>query len=446
MTFSRNKNIKTSGLKSILRSFKYRNYRLFFGGQSISLIGTWIQRLATPWLVYHLTGSALLLGIVGFAGQIPTFLIAPFAGVLTDRWNKYYILIGTQIAAMVQALILALLYFTGTIEVWHIVVLSTFLGIINAFDVPARQSFVVEMVENKEDLGNAIALNSSMVNGARLLGPSIAGMLIVFTGEGICFLLNGLSYLFVIASLLMMNVKPRKKKIKNAPVLKELKEGFSYAIGFTPIKYSILLLGLVSLMGMPYTVLMPVFAKEILHGGSHTFGFLMGASGLGALMGALYLASRKNILGLSKVIPMSAALFGLGLIVFSLSRFQPLSLALMVVVGLGMMLQMASTNTIIQTVVDDDKRGRVMSFYTMAFMGTAPFGSLLAGGLADTLGTPNTILIGGVACILGAFVYARKLPELKKIMHPTYVKLGLILNDKPTEDVATAEISAIKVE
>jgi len=423
---SGNNENKPIGLKLIFRSFQYRNYRLFFSGQSISLIGTWIQRIATPWLVYNLTGSAFLLGVVGFAGQIPTFVIAPFAGVLTDRWNRYHILIATQIAAMIQALILAFLYFTGTIEVWHILLLSIFLGIVNAFDIPARQSFVVEMVEKKEDLGNAIALNSSMVNGARLLGPSIAGMLIAFTGEGICFLLNGLSYLFVIISLLFMKIAPRKINNKNTSVFKELKEGFDYAIGFAPIKYIILLLGLVSLMGMPYTILMPVFAKEILHGSSHTFGFLMGASGLGALIGALYLASRKSVFGIGKIIPLAAGIFGFGLITFSLSRFFLLSLMLMIITGLGMMLEMASSNTLLQTIVDDDKRGRVMSFYTMAFMGTAPFGSILAGGLANIIGTPNTILIGGISCILGALVFARKLPELRKMIRPIYVRLGYI--------------------
>lgn len=411
-----------SGFKSTFRSLKYRNYRLFFYGQSISLIGTWIQRITTPWLVYHLTNSAFLLGLVGFAGQIPTFLIAPYAGVLTDRWNRYHILIITQIAAMIQALILAFLYFNGTIQVWHIVVLSVFLGCVNAFDVPARQSFVVEMVEKKEDLGNAIALNSSMVNGARLIGPSIAGLLIAFTGEGICFLLNGVSYLFVIWSLLLMKITPRIIKKQSKRLIKEMKEGFAYTFGFAPIKNIILLLGLVSLMGMPYTVLMPVFAKEILHGGSHTFGFLMGASGLGALLGALYLASRKNILGLEKLIPLAAGTFGIGLIAFALSRYFLLSMGLMVIVGLGMMLQMASSNTILQTIVDDDKRGRVMSFYTMAFMGAAPFGSFLAGGLASSLGAPNTIIIGGFSCILGAIIFTRKLKVMKNAIHPIYAK------------------------
>lgn len=419
-------NNKPKGLKIIFRSFQYRNYRLFFSGQSISLIGTWIQRIATPWLVYHLTGSTILLGVVAFAGQIPTFIIAPFAGVMTDRWNRYHILIGTQIAAMIQALILAFLYYSGKIEVWHIVILGVILGCINAFDIPSRQSFVIEMVDNKEDLANAIALNSSMVNGARLLGPSIAGVLIALTGEGMCFLINGLSYIFVIASLLLMKIKPRKIKIKKQHVLKDMKEGFVYGFQFLPIRYIILLLALVSLMGMQYTVLMPVFAKEILHGDSHTFGFLVGASGLGALTGALYLASRKSVVGFGRIIPMSAGIFGLGLITFSLSRLFIISLFLMIITGLGMMLQMATSNTLLQTIVDDDMRGRVMSFYTMAFMGTAPFGSFLAGVLANSIGAPWTIMIGGIVCITGALSFARQLPVLRKSVHPIYVKLGYI--------------------
>jgi MFS family permease len=425
---SKNGNISFSGM---FRSFRYKNYRLFFAGQSISLIGTWIQRLATPWLVYHLTNSPFLLGLAGFAGQIPTFLIAPFAGVMTDRWNKYYIMIATQVASMIQALLLALLYFGGNIQFWQIILLNICLGIINAFDVPARQSFVVEMIENKEDIGNAIALNSTMVNGARLLGPSVAGLLIAFTGEGICFLINGLSYIFVIASLLMMTVKPagiiRKKDFH---VIKEMKEGIEYAFGSLPIKSIIFLLALVSLMGMSYTVLMPVFAKEILHGGSHTFGFLMGSSGLGALTGALYLASRKSVVGLCKLIPVASGIFGVGLVTFSLSRFLPLSMALMILVGLGMMMQMASSNTILQTITDDDKRGRVMSFYTMAFMGTAPFGSIVAGSLAKVLGTPNTILFGGVVCIIGALIFASKLREIGSVIHPIYSKMGIMTNEE----------------
>jgi MFS family permease len=379
-----------------------------------------------PWLVYSLTGSAFLLGIVGFAGQIPSFLLAPFAGVLTDRWNRYHILIATQILAMIQALILSLLFFTGVIEVWHIISLSLLLGCIYAFDIPARQSFVVEMVEKKEDLPNAIALNSLMFNSARLLGPSVAGILIASADEGICFLINGASYLFVILSLVLMKVKSQKREIQTTNIIKELQEGFSYTFGFAPIKSIMLLLGLVSLMGLPYIVLMPVFAKEILHGGSHTFGFLMGASGIGALMGAVYLASRRSVLGLGKIIPLSTCIFGLGLVAFSLSRLFPLSLLLMVIIGLGMMLIMASSNTILQTIVDDNKRGRVMSFYTVALMGTMPFGSFLAGSMADFLGAPNTLFAGGIVCILGSLIFASKLKQLRTIIHPIYVKLGII--------------------
>jgi MFS family permease len=414
------------GIKVIFRSLRYRNYRLFFGGQSISLVGTWIQRIATPWLVYHLTGSAFLLGVVGFAGQIPTFLMAPFAGVMSDRWNRYHVLIGTQVAAMLQALILAVLYYLGIIQVWHIVLLAISLGCINAFDIPVRQAFVVELVEHKEDLSNAIALNSSMVNGARLLGPSIAGVLIALAGEGFCFLMNAVTFLFVIASLLFMKVVPKDTNHRRTGVLKELKEGIVYASGFPPIKYIILLLALVSLVGMPYTILMPVFAKEVLHGDSHTFGFLMGASGLGALASALYLASRKSIVGLGKMIPLAAALFGAGLISFSLSRLFLLSLFMMVLTGMGMMMQMAVSNTLLQTLVDDDKRGRVMSFYAMAFMGAAPFGSLLAGSLAKTIGAPNTLLAGGICCIAGALLFARKLPALRRIIRPIYIRMGII--------------------
>jgi MFS family permease len=417
---------KLAGLKIMFRSLRYKNYRLFFGGQSLSLIGTWIQRIALPWLVYRISGSPFLLGLVGFTGQIPAFLLSPFGGVVSDRRNRHHILIVTQILAMIQALVLAFLFFRGGIKVWHIILLGTLLGCVNAFDMPARQAFVIEMVEKKEDLGNAIALNSSMVNSARLQGPSIAGVLIAAVGEGMCFLLNGLSYLFVIASLLLMNVAPQKAKLPNARVWQRLKEGFSYAFGFPAIRFPILLLGLVSLMGMPYVVLMPIFAKEILHGGSHTFGFLMGASGIGALGGAFYLASRKSVLGLEKIIPFSAAIFGAGLTAFSFSRVFWLSLALMFISGLGMIIQMASSNTILQTIVDDDKRGRIMSLYAMAFLGTVPFGSLLAGGLADWIGAPNTLIIGGVSCILGAFIFARKLPELKKMIQPIYVKFGII--------------------
>ncbi|HPR63368.1 MAG TPA: MFS transporter [Thermoanaerobaculia bacterium] len=412
----------------MFRSLRYRNYRLFFGGQSISLVGTWIQRIALPWLVYRVSGSVFLLGVVGFAGQIPTFLLAPFAGVISDRWNRYRILLVTQVLAMVQALFLTYLYYTDALSVWHIIYLSVFLGCINAFDIPARQAFVVEMVENHEDLGNAIALNSSMVNSARLLGPSIAGVIIASMGEGICFLLNGVSYAFVIVSLLLMKIRPKPKKKTDTHVIQELREGFAYTFGFAPIRSIILLLALVSLVGMPYVVLVPVFAKEILHGGSHTFGFLMGSSGVGALVGALYLASRKSVLGLGRLVPLASGIFGLGLIAFSFSRFLPLSLVLMVITGFGMMVQMASSNIILQTIVDDEKRGRVMSFFAMAFMGTVPFGSFLAGSLASAIGAPFTLLIGGICCIVGAWIFMTRLSGLREMVRPIYIQRGIIPN------------------
>ena len=420
---------KFDGLKSIFRSLRYRNYRLFFSGQSLSLIGTWVQRIAIPWLVYRLTDSAFLLGFVGFAGQIPTFILAPFAGVLTDRLNRYHIMIVSQILSMIQALTLALLYFTNTIEVWNVLLLSVIQGCINAFDTPARQSFVIEMVEDKNDIGNAVALNSSMFNGARLVGPSIAGILIASLGEGACFLINGISYIFVVISLLLMKVKPQeKKKVKDTNIIKEFKEGFTYTFGFPPIRSIIILLTLISLMGMPFSVLMPIFAKDIFHGGSHIFGFLMGASGVGALIGAAYLASRKSVVGLEKIIPLAAVVFGLGLVSFSLSSSFPLSIILMIITGVGMMMQTACSNTILQTISDNDKRGRVMSFYTMAFMGTAPIGSLLAGSMASMIGAPATLLIGGIACVIGALVFAQKLPMFIKLVRPIYIQLGIIDN------------------
>jgi MFS family permease len=414
------------GLKLIFRSLGHRNYRLFFGGQGISLIGTWMQQIAINWLVYRLTGSALLLGVVGFTGRIPTFVFSPLAGVLVDRWNRHRILVVTQILSMIQALILAFLVLTDKIVVWHIIFLSICLGLINALDTPARQAFVVDMIERREDLGNAIALNSSMVNSARLLGPSIAGVLIASMGEGMCFLLNGMSYLAVILSLLAMKITSKRTETPDTYVLHGLKEGFHYAFGFLPIRYILLLLALVSLIGMPYTVLMPVFARDILHGGPHTLGFLMGSSGVGALVGAIYLASRRSVLGLGKWIALAASLFGIGLIAFSLSRIFWFSLFLMLLTGFGMIVQMASSNTVLQTVVDEDKRGRVMSFYAMAFRGMTPFGSLLAGGLASKIGAPNTLMIGGISCILGSLVFARKLPLLRQMVRPIYVKMGIV--------------------
>lgn len=414
-------------LKNTFRSLKYRNFRLYFTGQSISLLGTWIQRITMPWLVYHLTGSALLLGIVGFAGQIPTFILSPFAGALTDRYYKYKLLIVTQILSMIQALLLAFLYFLKIINVWHILVLSIFLGCINAFDMPGRQSFIIKLIDNKNDLGNAIALNSTIVNIARLLGPSLAGILIATTNEGICFLINGLSYIFVIASLLSMNVKEDEINNNENSIWQDIKDGFKYVYSNNTIRSILLLLGLISLMGMPYTVLMPVFVKKILLSDSYTFGFLMGATGIGALIGTIYLASQKNIENILKLITLSAGIFGFGLIAFSFSRHISISIILMIIIGFGMILNMASSNTMLQTLSEDNFRGRVMSFYTMAFMGTAPFGSLLAGSMASSIGVANTILISGIICVIGSIIYGKNLQVqiIRDYVKPIIKKLAL---------------------
>ena len=378
------------------------------------------------WLVYSLTHSSLLLGVIGFADQIPTFFLSPLAGVLIDRWNRHRVLVVTQILGMLQALILAALVLTGTVAVWHIILLALFLGSVNAFDIPTRQAFVVKMVEDREVLGNAIALNSTMVHVARMLGPSSAGILIGVFGEGVCFLVNGVSYIPVILSLALMKIAHIESHTKGMDVLQGLKEGFSYAFGFAPIRSILLLIAWFSLLGMPYMVLMPVFATDLLHGGAETLGFLMGSSGLGALFGALYLASRGSVVGLWRAIPAASAVFGVGIMAFSWSRSFWLSMLLLLGAGCAMLLQIASSNTIIQTIVEEDKRGRIMSLFTMAFMGIAPFGSLLEGSLASHIGAPNTLLVNGACCLLGAALFARQLPSLRATVQPLYAKLGII--------------------
>ena len=410
----------------ITRALHSRNFRLFFGGQSVSLVGTWITRVATSWLVYRLTGSALLLGVVGFCGQIPTLLLAPIAGVLVDRWDRHRILVVTQVLSMLQSLALAVLVFSGTVTVASILALQVLQGIINAFDTPARQAFVVQMVEDRADLPNAIALNSSMVNASRIIGPSIGGIVIAAAGEGWCFLADAISYLAVIASLMAMRVAPRPMPPRHTRMLEEMRVGFRYVTSFVPVRSALLLLSLVSIMGMPYTVLMPVISATVLHGGPHTLGFLMTASGVGALGGALYLASRQSILGLGRVMVMSTALFGVALIMFSLARTLPVALLALPFVGAGMMITMAATNTIIQTVVSEELRGRVMAFYTMAFLGTAPIGSLLAGVAADRVGPAVTIRVGGAACLVAALWFALRLPGLRVLVRPIYVERGII--------------------
>lgn len=415
----------TNRFGNIGRALAHRNYRLFFAGQSVSLIGSWITRVATSWLVYRLTGSAWTLGIVGFAGQFPTFLLAPVAGAWVDRWNRHRLLVVTQVLAAVQSGILAWLALSGRITVTHVLALSVFQGVVNAFDMPARQSFIVDMIGNREDLPNAIALNSSMFNGARLVGPSVAGILIAVVGEGWCFFIDAVSYLAVIASLLLMRLSPAVTR-RTKSVLHEIVEGYRYVVGFSPIRVLLILLAVTSLLGFPYTVLMPIIVGKVLHGGPHTLGFLMAASGVGALAGALYLASRKSVLGLGRVIAGSAFGFGVGLVLFSLSRQVWLSMLLMAVCGLTMILQMAASNTVLQTLSDDDKRGRVMSFYSMAFFGTAPLGSLFAGTVATWIGAPRTILIGGAVCALAALVFWRALPKIRQATIPIYTRLGIL--------------------
>jgi len=411
----------------MLRALKYRNYRLFFSGQVVSLIGTWITTTATNWLVYRLTGSALLLGVVGFAGQFPAFVAGPFAGIFVDRWDRHRLLVATQTISMLQSFALAALVLSNHITLGAIIALSVVQGLVNAFDMPARQAFLLTMVENRADLGNAIALNSSMVNLARLLGPSIAGVVIAATNEGWCFLIDGVSYVAVIVALLKMHIAaPLERPVARHSALHQFREGFSYVLGFRPIRSIILLLALVSLVGVPYSVLMPVFATTVFEGGPHTLGLLMTSSGCGALLGALWLARRRSVVGLGRVIPMASALFGIGLMCFSFTHVLWLALPCLTVAGFGFMVQMASSNTVIQTIVDDEKRGRVMSFYMMAFLGTAPFGSLIAGSLSQTIGAAHTLLLGGSCCIAGAVWFASALPAIRQAVRPIYVRLGIL--------------------
>jgi MFS family permease len=385
-----------------------------------------MTQLATIWLVYSLTKSPLMLGFVGFSSQIPSFFLTPLGGVFVDRFSRHRILIGTQILAMVQSLALAVLALTGVIQVWHIIALSLFQGFITAFDAPARQAFVPELVERREDLANAIAINSTMFNGARLIGPAIAGLLLARVGAAYCFLIDGVSYIAVIIALLAMRIKPIKTVETNINPLQRIKEGFEYAFGFPPIRAILLLSALVSFMGLQYTVLVPIFAEEIFKGGAETLGFLMAASGVGALAGGIYLVTRKTVVGLGQVIVLAPATLGIGLIAFAFSRFLPLSLFTMLFIGLGTILQVAASNTVLQTIVEDDKRGRVMSFFSMSFLGVIPFGSLLGGALANRIGAPNTLIIDGIACILGFIFFAKQLPALKQMVIPVYQKIGVL--------------------
>lgn len=419
----------------LTRALRHRNYRLFFGGQTVSLVGTWITRVATSWLVYRLTGSELLLGLVAFAGQIPLLLIAPFGGVLGDRWDRRRILIVTQVLSALQSGALALLVFTDRITVPWLMALQVIQGVINAFDTPARQAFVVEMVEDPDDLPNAIALNSSMFNASRIVGPSVAGILIAAVGEAWCFALDTISYVAVILSLLAMRITPRERPHKQTHMIDELRAGFQYVTGFAPVGALLTQVALVSIMGMPYAVLMPVIAGEVLRGGPNTLGLLMTATGAGALLGTVYLASRHTVLGLGKVIVAATVTLSLGLIAFSFSHTLAVSLAILPFVGAGMMLQAASANTILQTIVDENLRGRVMAFYSMAVLGTQPIGSLLAGALADRIGAQHTIAAGAMVCLLGGLWFALRRKRLAEYVRPIYIERGILT----WEDAASIE-------
>jgi len=418
--------IKARVLPQMLRALQHRNYRLFFIGQGISLIGTWMTRLATIWLVWRLTESATMLGLIGFAGQVPTLLFTSFAGVWVDRLNRHRLLIATQVLAMLQSLALAALVLSGNIEIWEIFFLQVLQGVINAFEMPTRQALLVDLIENRADLSNAVALNSSMVNATRLIGPSIAGLVIAWVGEGWCFLADGISYIAVIASLLAMRVTLRPSIPRGKRILHDLRDGLGYAYEFTPIRAILLLLALIGLAGIPYRVLMPMIASQTLHGGAHTLGFLMAAMGVGALAGALYLASRSSVIGLGRLIPLAAATFGAGLIGVGLSRWLPLSLLFMVATGTGFMVHLAASNTLIQTMVREEMRGRVMALYTMAFMGMATFGSVLAGVIAGVVGAPLTLVGSGALCIAGAVMFAQRLPGLREEIRPVYIAKGIL--------------------
>ena len=411
---------------------RHRNYRLFFYGQGVSLIGTWMTRIATGWLVYRLTGSAAMLGIVGFAGQIPSFLFAAFAGVWIERVDRRRLLTFTQILACLQSFALAGLTLARVINIPEIIALSMLQGLITAFDTPTRHAFLVQMVEGKEDLGSAIALTSSLVTLARLVGPAMAGFVIAAVGEGWCFFIDGTSYIAVILSLLMMDVRPAGSTRAKASAWVQLREGWSYVSGFQPIRVILILSALTSLMGMPYMVLLPIFAARVLHGGAHTLGLLSGAAGAGALLSSVVLAVRKSVVGLTNVIPVASAVFGAGLVLLGLSHREWLSIAVMAATGFGMLQQMAASNTVIQTITAEDKRARVMSYYTIAFIGVMPFGSLLAGELASRIGAPRTVIATGTCCVLGSLWYALQMKTMRRELHPVYGELGLMAKETST--------------
>jgi MFS family permease len=428
-----------SKLALAVRALRHRNFQLFFSGQLISLIGTWMQTVAQSWLVYRMTNSALLLGIVGFASQIPVFIMAPVGGIVADRRNRQRVVIGTQTASMILAGILAALTLAHRIQVWQIMVLAAALGVVNAFDIPARQAFLIDMV-GREDLMNAIALNSSMFNGARIIGPAVAGILVASIGEGWCFFANAVSYIAVIVGLILMNIEnPANLATKGSPV-ENILEGFAYARNTGPIRAILLLLGLVSFVGMPYAVLMPVFADKILHGGAKGLGILMCSTGVGALLGAASLAARVGLRGLGRLIATCSVGFGVSLVLFAFSKIFWLSTVLLLPVGFCMMVQMASSNTLIQSMVPDQLRGRILAVYSMMFMGMAPFGALSAGAIAHHIGSPWTVALGGMACIVGAIFFWTKLPNFRREAHELVLAQGMMAGT-PAQGVNSGGLS-----
>ncbi len=410
----------------ILRGFEHRNFRLFFIGQTLTMIGTWMQMIAISWLMYRLTGSAFMLGMTGFALQIPILLVSPFAGVWVDRYNRRKLLLLTQTLALAQALVLGTLTFAGLIQVWHVLSISLFLGTVNAVANSSRGTFLLEMVESKDKLPNAIALNSLIMNSARFVGPSIAGGVLAFAGEAWCFMLNALSYLALIAALLMMRVKPVAAHTAHEHWFEELKQGFRYAFGFMPSRRLLLLVAAVSLTTSPYQHMMPIFAGEVFGGDSRTLGFLISGAGLGALAGGAYLAGRTSLRGLSRVIIVASFSAGAGLMLFSQSRVLWLSLALMLPIGFGLIVTATSTNTILQTIADEDKRGRVVAIYGMSFLGMAPLGNFVAGSVASHIGAPQTLLIFGALCTVAAVAFALRLESWRSAIRPVYKRMGLV--------------------
>ena len=418
--------METANKTNPWRALANPNYFMYFGGQGVSLVGTWLQQTTMTWLVYRLTGSGMLLGLVGFSGQLPAFLLAPVAGALTDRWPRHKALVVTQVLATLQALVLGWLSVTGRVAVWHLVALSAFLGAVNAFDITLRQSFVIELVDDPADLGNAIALNSTLVNGARVIGPSVAGFLIPIVGESASFFLNAASYVAVIVALLAMKLKPRDIPVRDRNVGGAIADGFRYAFGFLPIRALLLNLALISFAGMPYMVLLPVFAKEVLGGGASTLGILMAAAGVGSLGAGLHLAGRGTVLGLGRFVTAGSVLFGASLIAFSYSHTLALSMAMLAVSGYAMMACAISSNTILQTLVEDEMRGRVMSIYLMAFMGLQPLGSLVGGWVSDRIGAPAALQVGGLLCVAGGMFFGTRLESVREAARPIYQKKGIL--------------------